>query len=285
MTDPPQTPWNDGEDARQNNDSSCHKPRDSADLTLPRHVFEPLIQAVTAFEANVTVTCTANKIHVHGTDESREGWVDVTLQPAAIHTAPDTPGTEFGIDTHRLKNVIERYDQQSPVTITLNSEANHVTAAADAMTYTSETVLPGTVPQVLAPQSPTRPVVVHLPGDALTDAVWLADQIATHVTIGWDAATETVYVAATGDTDSFRLEFTVEDATPLPGIDMKTVVAVDKLSRIETAIPADQRVRISFGATTTLRFAFAFANGAARAAFTLRSVGLYATNNESASSD
>lgn len=273
MTGPPRTPWNDGEGTRKSDDSVHHKPCDSADLTVPRHVFEPLMQAVTAFEADVTVTGTANKVHVHGTDESREGWVDVTLQSAAMHAVPDTQGVEFGVDSHRLKDAIERYDQQSPVAISLNRETNHVTATADAMTYTSSMLLSETVPRALAPRSPTRPVVVHLPGDALTDAVWLADQIAAHVTIGWDAATKNVYVAAVGDTDSFRLNYSVEDATTLPGTDMETVVAVDKLKNIETAIPADRRVRLSFGDVTSLRFAFAFGDGAARAVFTLRSIG------------
>lgn len=281
MTDPPETPWNDSPASGHDHGVSAGQRRsDSTDqIVTPQPVLAALLRVITAFNAKVRVTCASGRVHVHGTDESRVGWVDVTVQSEAIRGDLGATQTRFGLDQHRLQSVLKGYGSQSSVTVSVNRATQNVTAVVDALTYTSSLFQLGTIPRVAAPRHVTRPVVVHCPGEVLTDAVWIADKLGETLTIAWDATAKEAYMTATGDTDAFKQTFPLEDGTALPGTDMHTTVDVDKLKRIENGIRADQRVRVSFGEDTSLRLSFSFADGAAHAVFTLRKVVSHASGN------
>lgn len=244
----------------------------SATLAVER--LESAVIAATTFGDECHLTATPDGIEIHGTNETWEGWVDVSLPTAAFdsYCVSKTDPIELSIDLAKIRNVTRLLGEEDVAAIRIDDGTQSMELQVNNLTYTASLVVPEHVPMVHTQRPSDRPVTARFAGQDLHIPVTLASDIMSRMTITTTENEDVVSITAHGDDDS--LAYTVAQIPFETGRSesLTAVFSQENLSAIHDSIPGDTRVRVAIGEDGPMVLQHPFADGEALAKYRLERI-------------
>lgn len=244
----------------------------SATVAVER--LESAVIAATTFGDECHCTVTPDGIEIHGTNETWEGWVDVSLPTAAFdsYCVSNTDPIELSIDLAKIRNVTRLVDGEDVAAIRIDDRAQSMELQVNNLTYRAALVVPEHVPTVHTQRPSYRPVTTRFAGQELHIPVTLASDITSRMTITTTENEDVVSITAHGDDDS--LAYTVAQIPSETGRSesITAVFSAENLSAIHDSIPDETRVRLAIGENGPMVLQHPFADDEALARYRLERI-------------
>jgi proliferating cell nuclear antigen len=235
---------------------------------IPSDVLSLAATSAVIFGGDVNLSTEPEGLKIRSTNQARIGWVDISLSAAAFEFyQAQSLATALNLDT--VVALLALIDDDPPLRMRIDDEHQTFNLQATDLSYTSNLLDPGTVPEVFTTSDVERPAKIMLTGETMDLPLTLANLCSSRVTLGVDATDAIVYGIADDFDDTFHVELTHEDLIRLHPADVQSDFPLDKLLNIQRAIPSDATVTLALGTDVSAEIQYPIANGHGSIQFTL----------------
>lgn len=236
--------------------------------TIPLDVLQLAATSATIFGGDVEFSTEPEGLEIRSTSQARIGWVDIFLSPAAFESyQAQSLATALNLDT--VVGFLDLVNDDLPLRMNIDDEQQTFNLQANNLSYTSNLLDPGTVPKIFDNPDVDRPAKIVLTGETMDIPITLANLCSSRVTLGIDATDAVAYGTADDLDDTVHFEFTHRDLIRIHPADVQSVFPLDKLVKIQRAIPSDATVTLSLGNDVSATIQYSIANGHGNIQFTL----------------
>ena len=221
-----------------------------------------------ALVAECRIRLDEDGIKITAVDPATVAAVDLKLDHKAFETYEGAAG-HVGVDLERLDEVLGMADADQLVEFRLDAETRTLHISIGELEYTLGLLDPETIrsPPDLSKLTSDSTGEVVLDSGEFDRAVKAADMVSDHVAFGIDAADETFYVEAEGDTDDVSLVQGADELAALTPEAAHSLFSIDYLQSIDRELPRGVEVALQVGTEEPLVVSFEFSEGAGSAEY------------------
>jgi proliferating cell nuclear antigen len=207
-------------------------------------------------------------VRITAIDPATVAAIDLELESAAFESYTATGG-RIGVDLARLGEIVGMADRDQFVRLDLDAETRTLQVTIDDLEYTLGLLDPETIrsPPDQTDLALDSPGEVVLAAEQIDRAVRAGDMVSEQIAFGIDAAAETFYAEAEGDTDDVSLAQDADELIEFSPVDAHSLFSIDYLSAINRELPSDVDVDVQIGTEEPLIASFDFADGAGSAKY------------------
>lgn len=238
-------------------------------IEIEPDTFSTTLQAAKQIVDECKLHLTNSGIQITAVDGSNIAMVDLTLDKTAFETYTVQPRT-LGINLKRILTLTNRIanqpttDNDNNLTLTMgfDQQSRKITLSGGIHDFKMALIDPDSIRE--EPNIPDFNLGAHitLKKEWLSDGIGAADTLGDSVIFGVDEETQTFYMEASGDTDSWKLEMDTD--TGLVSLDAAPARAqypLAYLKSIKNAIPAKNLISLDLDEDYPMKLHSSIANG------------------------
>jgi len=246
-------------------------PQDPAvDAVIDADRLDSALSVIGALVDECRFELAADGLHVRAVDPASVAAVSLDL-PASAFERYDATGETVGVDVNRFAEVVSLADSGDDIRLALDAERRRLHVLVGELSYTLGLIDPEAIRDPLDPAEMNYdcPASLTVEGRDVSRIVDAADMVSSHLTLGVDAADESFYVEASGDTDDVALGFPGAELAAFSPADAESLFSLDYLQAMARPIPSDSEVALELGTEQPVTLAFDVAEGTGAATFLL----------------
>ena len=222
--------------------------------------FQDVLGAAGALVEECKVHLDEDGIAIRAVDPANVGMVDVSLSATAFETY-EADGGIIGVNLGRLSDIAGMAGSDDVIVFELDDETGKLHIQLDGLEYTLALIDPDSIRQEPDIPDLDLPARIVLEGADINRAVRAADMVSDHIALGVDAAEETFYVRAEGDTDDVNLSLERDDLIDLTVGEAHSLFSLEYLKDMNAAIDGDAEVALDLGEEYPVIIHFQIAEG------------------------
>lgn len=223
-------------------------------------IFGESIDAIAALVTECRLHIGEEGIRTRAVDTANVAMVALDLKPDAFSSFEATPG-ELGIDIAKMKNIIAMMGKGDTLHLSLPENGHKLELSFGGYKYSITLLDVNTIRKDPNPPTIELPGTIILSGNTLNNAIKAAAVISDKIALGIDAAANTFFMEAEGDTDHIRLELSGDELGGLVTAEARSLFSLDYLKDMGKVMSRADRVEIHIGIDHPVKFSFDIADG------------------------
>jgi proliferating cell nuclear antigen len=223
-------------------------------------IFGESIDAIAALVTECRLHIGEEGIRTRAVDTANVAMVALDLKPDAFSSFEATPG-ELGIDIAKMKNIIAMMGKGDTLHLSLPENGHKLELSFGGYKYSITLLDVNTIRKDPNPPTIELPGTIILSGNTLNNAIKAAAVISDKIALGIDAAANTFFMEAEGDTDHIRLELSGDELEGLVTAEARSLFSLDYLKDMGKVMSRADRVEIHIGIDHPVKFSFDIADG------------------------
>jgi proliferating cell nuclear antigen len=228
--------------------------------TIDADILKEAIDAISALVTECRLHTDENGLYARAVDTANVAMVSLLLKKEAFESYSATRSA-IGLDIAKMKNIFGMMTKNDIISLDLPDDGQKMQISFQGYRYSLTLLDENTIRRDPNPPTIELPGKVALSGNEMNSAIKAAAVVSDKIALGIDPANQIFYMAAEGDTDHIRREFSKSEINFVTMVEARSLFSLDYLKDMGKVMSRTEEVEIHIGIDHPVKFSFNIANG------------------------